>query len=157
MRIGAAERQGVSRFEMRIAIATAAAVEVIVSTIGLLSERLFGYAIYLNPHVGVVVAEQALMGNDRAGWFTLLIGALILVGTPIIARNRKVAAVYVVLQSLYAIGVGFTFLVIAVVDMSGAHGLSRSEVVLPAAVLLVSVVAPVAFTVRAITRSSPRG
>jgi hypothetical protein len=142
---------------MRIAIATAAAFEAVVSTIGLLSERLFGYAIYLNPHVGVVVAEQALTGSDRAGWFTLLIGALILAATPIIARNRKVAAAYVVLQSMYAIAVGFIFLVIAAVNMSGSHGPSRSEVVLPAAVLLVSVVVPVALTFRAIMRSSPRG
>ena len=53
---------------MKIAIVAAAAFEAIVSVLGLLSERLFGYAIFFNPHVGVVIAEQALVGSDRAGW-----------------------------------------------------------------------------------------
>ena len=87
---------------------------------------------------------------------TLLISALILMTAPMIARNGKVAAAYVVLQTLYAAAVGFCFLVIAVVNMSSSHGPSRSAIVLPVAVLLVFVVVPVVLTVRGTSRP-PRG
>jgi hypothetical protein len=49
---------------------------------------------------------------------------------------------------------GLVFLSIAAVDMSGAHGPSRQEVIIPALVLLAFVVFPVAIVVRHIGQAS---
>jgi hypothetical protein len=89
---------------MRIVLAAAAGFEILISLIGLISERALGFLIYFQPHVAVVVAEESFLGTRRLGWSSLVIGTLLIAAVPVIGRSKKVAIVYVVGQSLYAAG-----------------------------------------------------
>lgn len=133
-------------------LAAAAVFEIAISLIGLLFERAEAYSFYFQPHIGLAMVEDSYFGSRWNGWSSLACGIVLLAAAGAISRNKKAAIAYVVAQSLYAVAVGFVLLAIALVDMSSAHGMSRQETVIPAAMLLAFVVVPVVVVLRHLFR-----